>query len=154
MATLNTYFTAASHRIRRSVLIPVIAAVALFALFVAPALGALGDTTAQQAKLVRHSGVWVAGTIDCTPPSPYAQGGSFNVTVYVTQGSGNTLNQSRAADLTGTCPKSGPGTWAATLKGDSPFRAGKAVVVTKGFACSVGLCDLDEMHGQEFMLQP
>jgi hypothetical protein len=165
MATLKTLIRAASRRSVRTltvgaagrgrILAPLIAVVALFGVLAAPAWAALGDVTVQQASLVRHSAVGVLGTIDCAPPSPYVQGGHFDVKVFVTQGSGNTLNKSRSAVLSGTCPKSGPATWTATLKSVRPFHAGPVVVYSKGFACSAdGFCAVTATHGQEFTLQP
>jgi hypothetical protein len=165
MATLNTFSPAASGRIRRiltiaaagrrGILVPVIAVVALFGAHAAPASAALGEVTAEQASLLRNTAVGVVGTMDCTPPSPYVQGGHFSVKVFVTQGSGNSLNRSGSAELGGTCPKSGPATWRATLKSQRPFHAGRVVVYTKGYACSVdGFCAYNPTHGQEFMLHP
>jgi hypothetical protein len=139
----------------RRILVPVIA-VALFAVPVAPAWAALGDTSAERAKLVRKGSVRVAGTIDCTPPSPYVQGETvFSVTVEVSQGGGSGVNQSPPVELTGTCPKSGPGTWAVNISGQGPFHPGRAVIFTKGSACSGGppfFCDTSERHGQDFIL--
>jgi hypothetical protein len=165
MATLNTLIRAASRRSGRTltvgaagrgrILAPLIAVVALFGVLAAPASAALGDVSARQASLIRHSAVGVVGTIDCTPPSPYVQGGQFSVKVFVTQGSGNALNRSRSAELSGTCPKSGPATWAATLKSERPFHGGQVVVYSKGFACSAdGFCAVTATHGQVFTLQP
>jgi hypothetical protein len=163
-ATLSAYFNAASRLGRRiltvgaagrgRILGPLIAVVALFGVLAAPASAALSDVTAQRASLICHSAVGVAGTIDCTPPSPYVQGGRFGVSVYVTQGSGTSLNRSGVAELSGTCPQSGPGKWAATLKAERPFHGGRVMVYTKGFACSAdGFCAVSAAHGQEFMLQ-
>ena len=123
------------------VIVAVLGVIAFGLASTSPASANLGDTNTQAVTLGPLGSIAVSGTIDCAPPSPFVQGGTFSVFTTVRQkGHGGynsvTLSFGMGPPIA-TCPTSGPGTWSlGPAFGPRPFHGGHVAVQTNGFACS------------------